>query len=48
MVNPVALADTLWTDEYKLNKLMKEQKKNQYLTNQIFEYQCNQSDPRKH
>ena len=25
MVNPVALADTLWTDEYKLNKLMKEQ-----------------------
>ena len=24
VVNPVALADTLWTDEYKLNKLMKE------------------------
>jgi hypothetical protein len=24
MVNPVTLADTLWTDEYKLNKLMKE------------------------
>lgn len=24
VVNPVTLADTLWTDEYKLNKLMKE------------------------
>ena len=41
VVNPVQLADTLWTDEYKLNKLMKEQKKNQYLSNQIFHQQCN-------
>ena len=33
VVNPVTLADKDWTDEYKLNKLMTQQKKNQYLAN---------------
>jgi hypothetical protein len=35
-VHPVTLADKDWTDEYKLQKLIKQQSKNQYLTNQIF------------
>lgn len=39
-VNPVALADKEWTDGYKLAKLMVQQKKNKYLTNQIFGSEC--------
>ena len=39
-VNPMSLADKDWTDEYKLQKLMAQQKKNAYLANQIFDNQC--------
>jgi hypothetical protein len=39
-VNPVNLADKDWTDEYKLSKLMAQQRKNQYLAPQIFEGEC--------
>ena len=40
-VNPVTLVDKDWTDPYKLKKLLKQQRKNQYMTNQIFGNQCN-------
>jgi hypothetical protein len=40
-VNPVNLADKDWTDSYKLDKLLTQQKGNQYLASQIFEGQCN-------
>jgi len=39
-INPVNLADKDWTDPYKLNKLLTQQKKNQYMANQIFGNEC--------
>lgn len=40
-VNPIALADKDWTDEYKLMKLLKQQQKNMYQSAQIFGNNCN-------
>jgi hypothetical protein len=40
-INPVALADKDWTDDYKLKKLLQQQQKNQYQSYQIFGNQCN-------
>lgn len=36
LINPIALADKDWFDDYKLMKLLKEQQKNMYLSTQIF------------
>ena len=45
MINPVNLADKDWTDPYKLNKLLQQQKKNNYMANQIFGIQCTCNNP---
>ena len=39
-INPVNLADKDWTDPYKLNKLVTQQRKNHYMANQIFGNVC--------